>query len=106
MIRIAENRVEVDNAVKRAAGPDPFVNRLPNGLLGFRVVARKVYAFKRSDGGADQLDAVSVSAGNQLAIGVDQVLRSVNIRWIGKVVRAQLCAGETDVIEAFEQHNV
>jgi hypothetical protein len=56
MIRIAQNRVEIDHAIERAAGPDPFVNRLPNCFLGFRVVARNVYTFKRTDRGANQLD--------------------------------------------------
>jgi hypothetical protein len=103
MIRIAQNRIEVNHAVKRAAGPDPFVYRLPSSFLRFRVVARNANTFKRADRDANQLDRVSVSAGNQLAIGVDQVPRCANVRWIGKVVHAQLCAGETDVIDTFEQ---
>ena len=102
----AQNRVEIDHAIKRAARPDPFVNRLPNCFLGFRVVARNDYIFKRSDRGTNHLDAASVCAGNRLAVRVDQVFRSANISWIGKVALAQLCTGETDVIDTFEQHNV
>src|SRR5207253_10369579 len=72
----------------------------------FRVVAGNVYPFARPDAGSDELDSVSVSAGNQLAVGVDQLFRSANFRGIGKVGSAQLGAGETDVIDSFEQHNM
>src|ERR1700730_12144645 len=106
MVRIPENRVEIDHAVKRAAGPDPLINRLPRDFLGFRVVARQIYAFKRANRGANQLDPASVSASDQLPVSVDQVLGSANIGWIGKVVRSQLCAGESDVIDSLEHHNV
>src|SRR4029077_19065651 len=106
MIRVAHHRVEIDHGIKRAAGPDPFVNRLPRCFLGVREVARKVYAFTRSDGGANHLDPASVGASNQLAVRVDQLLWSANIRWVGKEVSAQLCARETDVVDPFEQHNV
>src|ERR1700686_4277991 len=106
MLRIAHNRVEIDHAIKRAASPDPFINRLPSRFLGFRVVARKVHTFKRSDRSANDLDSVSVSAGNQLAVSVDDLLWSANIRRIGKEATAQLCAGETNVVDPFKQHNV
>src|SRR4029077_4683617 len=65
-----------------------------------------VNTFKRAYGGANQLDPVSVSAGNQLAVRVDQLLRSPNILWIGKIAPPQLCAGEPDVVDPFEQNNV
>ena len=35
LIGIAHNRIEVDHAVKRSAGSDPFVDRLPSGFLRF-----------------------------------------------------------------------
>src|SRR5262245_27927709 len=106
MIRISQNRVEIDYGVERAAGPDPFVNRLPDRFLGFRVVARNVYAFKRRERGANHLDPVSVSAGNQLAVRGDQVLSGANIGWIGQDAPAQPGAGETYVIYPFEQYDV
>src|SRR4029077_21001447 len=74
VIRIAENRVEIDYAIKGAAGPDRLVDRLPNCFFGFRVVARNVYALKRIDRGANQFDPAGMSAGNQLAVREYQVL--------------------------------
>jgi len=35
MIRIAQNRIEVDYAVKSVAGSDPLVDRLAGGFLRF-----------------------------------------------------------------------
>src|SRR6476661_5999684 len=106
MIRIAQDRVEVDHSVKRSAGPDPLIYRLPNYFLDFGVIARNDYTFKGADRRANYLDAVSVSAGNQLAVGGNQFLGSADIGWIGKVAAAQFRAGKTNVIETFEQHNV
>jgi hypothetical protein len=73
MIRCAHHFVKVDHAVECATGPDPLVSRLPDCFFGFRVVAGYSDAFKRSHRGANQLDAVSVSARNQPAVGIDQV---------------------------------
>src|ERR1700733_6947613 len=106
MVRVAQDRIKIDYRIKRAAGPNPFVNRLPNRFLGFRVVARNVDAFKRSDRGSNQLDPVSVSARNQLAVAVNQVLGTASIGWIGEVALVELCAGEADVIDPFEQHDM
>jgi hypothetical protein len=60
----------------------------------------------RTDCAANYLDSVSVSPRDQLAVREDQVLRGKNLSWIGEVALAWLRSGETDVIRAFEQHNV
>jgi hypothetical protein len=93
MIWIAQDRIEIDHGIKRAAGPDPFIELLPIYFLGFRVVAREVYTFKRTDRCPNQLDSVGMSAGDQLAESFYQVLRSADISWIGKIAPVQLCAG-------------
>jgi hypothetical protein len=36
MIWIAQDRIEIDHGIKRAAGPDPFIELLPIYFLGFR----------------------------------------------------------------------
>lgn len=41
VIRIAQNRIKVDHAIKCSAGPDPFVDCLAQRFLRFRIVVGK-----------------------------------------------------------------
>src|SRR5713101_5904837 len=86
IIRIAHNGVEIDDAIKRPAGPDPFVYRLACCFLCFRVIARNVHAFTRRDGGANELEAPSMCARNQLPVRVSDILNAWRIGWIGKIL--------------------
>src|SRR6266567_1679398 len=106
MIRVAQDRVEVDDAVKRAASPDPFVYCLSSCFLGFRVVARKIYAFKGADGGANHLNPSNMGARDQLAVRVGHVLDSPYFSRISEVAAVRLGARKPDVIDSFEQYDV
>src|SRR6516162_532848 len=84
MIGIVQNCVEIDYSVKRTAGSDPFVDRLPSSFLRFRVVARNVHAFTRGERGTNQLYSPSMGTKNQLAVCVDQFFDSPHVGRIGQ----------------------
>src|SRR6516165_3886997 len=106
MIGIVQNCIEIDYSVKRTAGSDPFVDRLPRSFLRFRVVARNDHAFTRGERGANQLYSPSMGAKNQLAVCVDQFFDSPHVGRIGQRVLTQLCTRKTDVVNPFEQQDV
>jgi len=79
MIRIAHNRVEVDHGIKGPVGSDPFVYRLPNYFLRFRVIAGNVHAFTRGNRGANYFDSPGVCARNQLLVRIGDVLGAARL---------------------------
>ena len=74
MIRVTKYFVEVDHAVKGAAGPYPLIDLLSSSLLYFRVVPRNRDTLKWIQRTTDYLDAAHMSACNQLPICIDHIL--------------------------------
>ena len=63
--RVAHHRVEVDDAVEGAAGADPGVHRLADGLARRGVVPRSL---ERRQGRAEYPHAPGVRQGDQLLV--------------------------------------
>ena len=47
-----------------------------------------------------------MSAGDQLPVRQNEILRRPGIVWIGKVATSKLGSGKTDVIDPFEEHDM
>src|SRR4029077_16042849 len=106
MIRIAHNRVEIDDAIKGAAGPNPFVYRLARCVLSFGVIASNGCPFTRRHCGANQLESPSMCARNQLPIRISDILNARYLGWISKILAVHFCTGKTDVIEPFQEDDM
>src|SRR5437762_10135400 len=78
MFRIAHHRVEINDAIKRPASPDPFVYCLARCFFCFRVIAGNVCAFARCNRGANELKAPSMCARNQLPVRVSYILNAAH----------------------------
>src|SRR5882724_13472049 len=105
MLRIAEQRVEIDQSVKSSAGTYPLVDDLPGRLLGLRVVTRDPCSFEGCQRRADDLDVYRVGSGDQLEIGADQFVggnRLGGIRQLAPDVRA----GKSEVVHTLEEHHM
>src|SRR5438034_5184257 len=106
MFRIAHDNVEIDDAIKRPAGSDPFVYLLARSFLCFRVIAWNVHALTRSNCGADHFDSTSVRARNQLPVRISDILGAPRLGWIGEILAVHFCTGKTNVVEPFQEHNM
>src|SRR4029077_20974658 len=106
MFRIAHNHIEINDAIKGAAGSDPFVYRLACCFLYFRVIAGDVHALTRGKRRADHFDSTSVRARNQLPVRISDILSAARLGWIGKILTVHFCTGKADVVNTFQEHNV
>ena len=89
--------VEVDDAVELIGGADPFVDSLAHLLAGGGLVFCADEGCERC---ADDLDAVSVGAGGELAEAGDEVVGGddvVGLGWVG---------GVADIVDAFHDDEV
>jgi hypothetical protein len=84
VFRIAHHLVEVNHAVKGAAGTYPLLDLLPLSLLCLRIVSGNGNAFERHQSTADYLNTAHVGARNQLPVGINQVFRGAHIRRVGE----------------------
>src|SRR5437773_6337019 len=98
---IANRRLEIDDAVVRAAGADEFVDRLPARVLVRRVVAgsdgAEVRAFERQEGAGDDFQAVRVRALDDLPVPGDD---------LGGRRQRLAVAAEPEIVDALEQDDV
>src|SRR5439155_19553089 len=93
MFWIAHHRVEINDAIKRPAGPDPFVYRLARFFLCFRVIAGNFNALTRGKCGADNFDSPGVCARNQLQVSYSDILSAARLGWYGTIWPYHFCPG-------------
>jgi hypothetical protein len=106
MIRGTQNAVKLDYAVECTAVPDPSVHRLAPRFLRFRMVAGDVNAFSRVQRRANHFDATCMGAPNQLPVSTDHIFVGKYIGWIRQRKVSQFGTKETNIVQAFEQHDV
>ena len=91
VLRITYGFVEIYNAVQHLCGANPLVN----GGTSFLVVIRSIAAvLERSDGAAEDVDALLVSLADNLLIDLNNLLGCLHT-----------IAGIAQVVDGFEQDN-
>nr|WP_197426798.1 hypothetical protein [Caulobacter sp. CCH9-E1] len=91
---ILHRRVEIDDAVELAAGPDPGIDRLARRLAGGVEVHR---ALERRQRAGQDLHAARVGPRDQLAIAGDQIVGGDGLAGVARL------GGATDIVDTLQQ---
>src|SRR6185503_1417030 len=100
MARIARQLVEVDNRIEVSGGSNPLIHGLPIGL-NLRPGMVVLGSHERHDGGANYLDSMRMSTGDNLLIGITQAADFFGVFSSGDAV---VSGQHSEIIHPF-QHN-